>query len=251
MITLGSLLADLSLHRRTQNLIASHQRILSIVVAPLLLMAGLLIGSYPQEHEEYSTWSLWLYEKFVARTDDLESQSGGSFLVPGGTDPPRRFSSAAIQLSAVAIFLSPVLRNALSHRYLLWLGQHSFAVYLVHGTILRSIGMWVAYGMWPEGYVVQEEEPLQQYTHVRSKASVCYSIVVFVALSYISAWAWMRWVDSACAAAAKKWEAILFAEEEESVVDKTEYELVNNVGNAGSEDPERADCGPRSPALPT
>lgn len=251
MITLGSLLADLSLHRRTQSFIAARQRILSFLVAPLLLMAGLLIGSYPQEHEEYSTWSLWLYEKFVARTDDSESQSSGTLLVPGGTDPPRRFSAAAIQLFAVAIFLSPVLRSALSHRYLLWLGQHSFAVYLVHGTILRSIGMWVAYGLWPEVYVVQEEEPLQQYSHVRSKASVCYSIVLFVALSYISAWAWMRWVDSACATAAKKWEAILFAEEEESLVDKTEYELVNNVRNASSEDPERAGCRPGSPALPT
>lgn len=251
MITLGCLLADLSLHRRTQNFITSHQLILSSIVAPLLITAGLLIGSYPQEHEEYSTWSLWLHQKFVARLVDSKGQPSGSLLVPRGTDPPRRFSSVAIQLCAVAIFLSPVLRGALSHRYLLWLGQQSFAVYLVHGTILRSIGMWVAYGLWPEEYVVQDGQNLQQHTHVRSKAAVYCSIAVFIALSYISAWAWMRWVDSACATVAKKWEATLFADGEQSLVDKAEYELVYDPRSAVSEDPERADCRPGSPALPT
>lgn len=243
MVTLGSLLADLSLHRRTQNFIASHHRVLSLVVAPLLIILGLVIGSYPQEHEGYSNWSHWLHETFVARTDEPESEPIGSLLVPEGTDPPRRFTSAAVQLCAAAIFLSPMLRNALSHRYLLWLGQHSFAVYLVHGTILRSVGMWVAYEWWPEeSTMLDGDETLQQYTHVRSEASVYASIVVFIALSYISAWAWMRWVDTACATVAQRWEALVFQDEEESVAGKAENELL--------EDPWHVAHGPDSSILP-
>lgn len=210
MITLGSLLADLSLHKPTQNFIASHHRILSLVVAPLLIILGLLVGSYPQEHEEYSNWSHWFHRTFVTIEDEPGNESMGGLLVPTGTDPPRRFTSAAVQLCVVAIFLSPMLRNALSHRYFLWLGQHSFAVYLVHGTILRSIGIWVAFGLCPKEIVTEGDESLKRYTKVRSEAAVFASIVVFIALSYISAWAWMRWVDTACATVAQKWETLVY-----------------------------------------
>ncbi|MCV5073210.1 hypothetical protein OFB51_24735, partial [Escherichia coli] len=54
---------------------------------------------------------------------------------------------------AVCIFLSPSLQNLLSHRLLLWLGHHSFAVYLTHGTILRTLGMWIVYGISGQPWV--------------------------------------------------------------------------------------------------
>lgn len=232
MIALGTLLADLSLHRRTQNFIAAHHLVFSLVAAPMLIIFGLLIGSYPQEHEEYSDWSHWLHEAFVAKIGDQEDEPTGSLLVPGGTDPQRRFTSAAVQLCTVAVFLSPVLRDALSHPCLLWLGQQSFAVYLVHGTILRSIGIWVAYGLWPEQFVIQKDESLQQYTHVRSKVWIYASVVLFIALSYISAWAWMRWVDTACATATRWSEHMVFRREEEGGDDKAEYGVRGRPGEA-------------------
>lgn len=208
MITLGSLLADLSLHRPTQNLLAAHHRVLSLVVAPALVLLGLLFGSYPKEHEEYSDWSHWLHESFVKTTP--EGQSVGSLIIPEGTDPPRRFTSAAVQLCAIAMFLSPMLREALSHRWLLWLGQHSFAVYLLHGTILRSIGIWVAYGLRPDILQTQEDGSRRGYMHVRSETYVYGAIVVFIAVSYASAWAWMRWADVACARATRWVEDLVF-----------------------------------------
>lgn len=206
MITLGSLLADLSLHRPTQNFLASHHRVLSFAVAPSLVLLGLLVGSYPQEHEDWASWSLWMSDTFV-------TPDNGGLLVPKGTDPHRRFSALGVQLCAVAVFLSPALREALSHRALLWLGHHSFAVYLTHGTILRTVGVWVAYGVRPGGRR-RKDGSYEAYTPVRSREAVCAAVVVFVVLSYGVAWAWMRWVDAACARATQWLEAKVFQGEE-------------------------------------
>lgn len=207
MITLGSLLADLSLHRPTQMFIASRSRILSFVVAPLLILLGLMVASYPQEHEDWSAWSLWMSNTFV-------KPDNGSLLVPKGTDAPRRFTALGIQLCAIAVFLSPMLRETLSHRILLWFGHHSFAVYLTHGTILRTVGIWIAYGIRPQ-FARQKDGSYEEYTHVRSKEAVFTAVLVFIVLSYSVAWAWMRWVDSACAKTTQWLEAKVFRSEEE------------------------------------
>lgn len=223
MLSLGTLLADLSLHRPTQNFIVSHSRLLSLVVVPCLITIGLLIGSYPQEHEDWSPWSLWLHDTFVNRTPTTgasHSTSRGSFLVPEGTEPTRRLTSVGIQLCAVAVFLSPGLREALGHRVLLWLGHHSFAVYLVHGTIMRTVGIWIAYGLRPEVERRHHRDgPHEEFpfTHVRSRASVYAAVVIFVLLSYAAAWAWMRWVDTACARATRWLEAKVFESLDEDV----------------------------------
>lgn len=110
--------------------------------------------------------------------------------------------------------------------------------------------MWVAYGLWPEQFMIQGDESLQQYTHARSKASIYASVVVFVALSYIAAWAWMRWVDTACATAAKRWENLVFENEEDSLGDKVEYECGHGACNGLIEGTWRVAYRPDRPALP-
>lgn len=228
MITLGTLLADLSLHRPTQTFLARHHRLFTLVVAPFLILVGLLFGSYPQEHEDWSPWSLWLHKTFV----DLPN---GGLLIPKGTDPHRRFSAFGIQLCCLAIFSSPWLREALSHRVLLWLGHHSFAVYLTHGTILRTVGIWVAYGLHPTTIGAEEggeENQDEEFVHVKSREAVLAAIVVFVMLSYTVAWGWMRWVDTACARATQWFEAKVFQEENKEDEEDDRYEKQEEYGDA-------------------
>ena len=230
MIALGTLLADLSLHRPTQNFIASHHRVLSLAVAPLLILTGLYIGSYPQEHEDWAPWSRQLQHYFV-NMDPPEGMPKGSYLIPEGTDPRRRLTAAGIQLCCIAVFLSPMLREALSNRWLLWLGHHSFAVYLTHGTILRTVGIWVAYGM--SGKVpVREDGSREEFTHKISRAHVFVAVIVFITCTYTAAWAWMRWVDTTCANATRWLEGRVFAEEDEDeLLEKGFAGTANGNGN--------------------
>ena len=243
-LALGTLLAELSLHRPTQDFLASRARLFSYLVAPLILLTGLFLGGYPHEHEDWQPWSWWLHNTFV---DPAGDGSRGSLIVPLGTYPPRRFSSFMVQSCAVSIFLSPPFREALSHRLLLWLGRHSFAVYLVHGTILRTVGIWIVYGVTGEPWAPvtgQNEDGTdreQEWLHPLSAHRKPVAIVVFVALTYLAAWAWMKWVDAACARATQWLEDRVFDDEDSAALAEKGYStkqapvLVNGHGTAYGE----------------
>jgi hypothetical protein len=154
--------------------------------------------------------------------DPAGDKSRGTFLVPLGTDAPRRMSGTAVRMCATAIFLSPALRDALSHRLLLWLGRHSFAVYLVHGTLLRTVGMWIVYGTSLDGYVPgggldehgNRKDP--QYLRPLSAGHKRIAMIVFIILTYLCAWAWVKYVDSACEAFTAWLERKVFVDEDEA-----------------------------------
>ncbi|KAK3983974.1 acyltransferase 3 [Cladorrhinum sp. PSN332] len=233
MLALGTLLAELAQHRPTQNWITSHQRLLSFIVAPFLLLVGGYIGSYPQEHEDFAPWSRDLHKFLMNPVEDVNQ---GSFLVPKGSNVHRRTSAFFIMCTAISIFISPFLQKLLSHRLLIWLGHHSFAVYLTHGTILRTVGMWVVYGIsgepWiPAGKNEDGSPKPQEFLHPRSRTHKMAAILIFTTLTYIAAWAWMKWVDTACARATQWLERRVFDDEEgESKASLLEKGYVNGNG---------------------
>jgi hypothetical protein len=238
MLALGTLLAELAQHRPTQNFITSHQRLLTFVVAPLILLIGGFIGSYPQEHEEWSAWSRFLFDHLVNPAGD---DSRGSIIVPLGADRQRRTSAFFIMCVSVSLFLSPLFQKLLSHRLLIWLGHHSFAVYLVHGTILRTVAIWIVYGIsgepWEEAGKNEDGTPREQeWIPPRGRPHKMVAVLVFVVLTYTAAWAWMRWVDAACARATQWLEKRVFDDEEGEnqggLVEKG-YAQVNGNGNGG------------------
>jgi len=216
MLALGTLLAELSQHRPTQNFLTAHQRLCTYIIAPLLLLIGGYIGSYPQEHEDWTPWSLQLHRFLL---NPVDGHATGSFIVPKGTNVHRRTSAFFIMCTAVSLFLSPAFQKLLSHRLLIWLGHHSFAVYLVHGTILRTVGMWLVYGIsgepWqpagknPDG---SPREPV--WVEPKGRPHKMVAILVFTALTYTAAWAWMKWVDTACARATQWLEEKVFDDED-------------------------------------
>jgi hypothetical protein len=208
-----------------QNFIARWNRVLTFTITPVLIISGLYIGSYPPEHSDWMPWSEELYQVFVNPDPQNPKVRLGTVFVPPGTRPQTRLTTVCVQFCAVAIFLSPSLRDALSHPWLTWLGHHSFAVYLVHGTILRTVGTWIVYGMNPEGWIPagfnEDGSPRpEHFFKPRGRGHTQIAVVVFTSLTYLAAWAWMKYVDTACARTTQWVENHIFEQEDPDAAEK-------------------------------
>ena len=123
----GILLAELN-HSEIPLLLSK----LSIFFAPPMVIAALLLMSFPSEYQPWAEWSNYL----------LQWQYR---LAPEQADLIRFWPTIGAQLLILAAVLSPHIRLALSHRWLLWLGKISFPLYLLHGSFMRSILSWLIF----------------------------------------------------------------------------------------------------------
>jgi len=105
------------------NLLGSLRR--GFITWPLLL-AGLLLGSFPYQADQWSGLQGTIYEPLGKLT----------FLAAGPSMP-------GALLVFAAIFLSPHLQNLLSHSVFAFLGRISYSVYAVHFLVLGSFSCWL------------------------------------------------------------------------------------------------------------
>lgn len=153
--------------------------ILRAVLSIWFLIVGLYIASLPDTHHEWQAWSLGLRSFLTA-------------ILPKDPDYPRFASGLGLDVIAVGLHLSPLARTILSNRFFLWLGRMSFAVYLLHNQILRSVLCWMVYGF----SVPAEGEPDLAFT---SPLKLFMVLPIYLALTYGSAHLWTTYVDAWCA----------------------------------------------------
>lgn len=93
---------------------------------------GLFLMSFPNEFSGYAAWSRLL-------------QHIGTSLFPSWAEFGRAWPGVGAQILCLSVCVSPPLRQALSHRYLMWLGSVSYSLYLLHGPLMRSVLAWLVY----------------------------------------------------------------------------------------------------------
>lgn len=155
-------------------------------VPGILMISGLFLWSFPQEHPEWAPWSRVLKTVFVATT-------------PGGTDTNRYAFSVGITLLMLGIFFSTNARKFLTSPLFNFLGRVSFPVYLLHNTLIRTILVLMVYGpnaartplKNPEGHPVEVKRA--------SPMTFIFIIPVFYAVLYLVAYSWLIYVDPVCA----------------------------------------------------
>ena len=104
--------------------------------------------------------------------------------------------------------------------------------------------MWIVYGITSQGWVpagatVNEDgSPRgEQFMHPKSGAHKIMGIIIFTAVTYTAAWAWMKWVDPACARATQWLEKRVFeddSDEPKSSFAEKGYIHANGNGNGHS-----------------
>ncbi len=100
--------------------------------APPMVLAASILMSFPSQFHNHAKWSevllRWHY-----------------MVAPANAEIQRFWPSIGAQLLIFTCVLSPHLRRMLSHPYLLWLGKISFPLYLLHGSVMRTILAWLLF----------------------------------------------------------------------------------------------------------
>ncbi|KAL4935817.1 hypothetical protein BDV06DRAFT_228466 [Aspergillus oleicola] len=176
-------------------------------VAALLTVTGLLVCSYPGKHPQWCTWSNAMLE-------------AAQYIFPPNVNIGKRYSAIGVDCIIFAIYISPSVKDFLSNRLLLWLGKQSFAVYLVHGTLLRTVLCWMLYGITGQPFDPnnlqknKEGKDERVWIPIRLPWVVAISIRALIVLVYFCATMWTKYVDPFCAKLTQKMENRMFIQEE-------------------------------------
>lgn len=181
----GTLLADLQNNDATTALIASRP-LASGILSGVLISLGLTLASYPEAHAEWTGWSRAMMGALTP-------------FAPNLNDLPRLSSGLGLELLSAGVLLSPALQRALSSRYLLFLGRMSFAVYLLHGPLMRTTLVWMLYGVQtpPDKETVTGELVIARLTYPGHLSLIAWQLV-WLPMLYGIAHQWMTHVDPWC-----------------------------------------------------
>ncbi|KUI71838.1 hypothetical protein VM1G_08093 [Cytospora mali] len=181
----GTLIADMQNHPPTTQIIADRPR-LCRVLSFMLVFIGLTFASFPEGHAEWMTWSRILLDIMKA-------------ILPDNPDFPRFGSGIGLEFIALGILLSPWLQRVLSSRYLLFLGRMSFAVYLLHGPLMKSTLVWMLYGVQvlPDHENDQGEMVITRLKYPGNITLIAWQLV-WLPMVYGIAHLWMAYVDPWC-----------------------------------------------------
>ncbi|KUI56385.1 hypothetical protein VP1G_03666 [Cytospora mali] len=181
----GTLIADMQNHPPTTQIIADRPR-LCRVLSFMLVFIGLTFSSFPEGHAEWMTWSRILLKIMKP-------------ILPDNPDFPRFGSGIGLELIALGILLSPWLQKVLSSRYLLFLGRMSFAVYLLHGPLMKSTLVWMLYGIQvlPDHENDQGEMVITRLKYPGNMTLIAWQLV-WLPMVYGIAHLWMAHVDPWC-----------------------------------------------------
>ncbi|EEP77502.1 predicted protein [Uncinocarpus reesii 1704] len=203
----GMFLSDMANHQPAQTFISSRRwsrMIFSVTVAAL----GLFAASYPAHNAEWCGWSNFLLQL-------------SKYIFPHDINLGKRYTALGVDLVILAIYLSPSVKSFLSRPFFLWLGRNSFAVYLTHGTLLRTVLTWMIYGIsgqpWKEWKNEKGEMEHSPYLPRGSNLTFAISIPLWFALVYLVAHYWTSYVDSFCARITQKLETHVFEQTEKPV----------------------------------
>lgn len=146
---------------------------------------GLFIASFPESRIELASWSRW--------QDQILSA-----IVPKDSEFPKFASSFGFCLLTIGGALLPGYTDILCHRVLVWLGKRSFAVYLLHGTLLRWLLTWMVYGTaLPPNLQIQQPEGAFTKLEYAGNTWLLFCLPAWLGILYGLAEIWTRYVDTA------------------------------------------------------
>ncbi|MCJ1308806.1 hypothetical protein MMC25_002461 [Agyrium rufum] len=199
----GLFLAEVSLDPMIQDFAASRRYIIS-VLSTLCIIAGLYCNSYPEEKAEWAQWSRHMI-KF------------GGYIFPKNSEFARFYPGVGSDLLCLGIMFNATAKKILSHSYLCWLGKMSFAIYLLHAPLIRTLLTVMLYGVKsrpnsPGKNAEGHDIPRPWIPHVNN-AAVFILVPLFYVLLYRIAAYWQVYVDPWCGRATNWLEEMMYRDD--------------------------------------
>lgn len=173
------------------------------VIPSLMMVLGLFIWSFPQENPEWAPWSRGMtnFMRVIGPNDEPDKIS-------------RYWVSLGVSIVMLGVTFSQNAKKVLTLPFFNFLGRCSFAVYLLHNLLARSLLVWLLYGPAAWGTPSVDKEGNMVPLTRPSTLIFCVMMPVFYALLYGIAFAWITYVDSFCVRMVNKLRDIMFREEE-------------------------------------
>ncbi|MCJ1431065.1 hypothetical protein MMC27_000415 [Xylographa pallens] len=187
----GMLLAELTFDSDVQSHVADHPHIYSFLSTALIFLGAFTL-SYPEENPEWARWSTGLLRL-------------GYHIFPEGAEFARYYPALGSQILTFGVFFNPTAKRLLSSSALCWFGKMSFAVYLLHAPLIRSLLTWMLYGASSQplspGKDTDGTDFPPAWIPLTSRWLLFFTIPLFYALLYRLAHLWTAHVDPWCARA--------------------------------------------------
>ena len=185
----GMLLAELTFDPDVQEYVSEHQHTFSLL-SSLFIFLGIFVISYPEENPEWARWStalLWF----------------GYKIFPVGSEFSRFYPALGTGLIIFGVGFNSTAKRALCHPALCWLGKMSFAVYLIHAPLIRTLLTWMLYGasssLWVPVKDEQDKNLPPHWIQLTSPWLLIIALPAFFFLLYRLAQLWMAYIDPWCA----------------------------------------------------
>jgi len=199
----GMLLAELQLDPEIQSHVADHPHTYSFLSTALIFL-GTFTLSYPEENPEWARWSTGLLHF-------------GYHIFPEGAEFARFYPALGSQILIFGIFFNPTAKRLLSSSALCWLGKMSFAVYLLHAPLIRSLLTWMLYGASSSplspGKDANGNDLPPSWIPLTNRWLLVVTLPLFYFLLYRIAHIWTAYVDPWCARATNWVEERMFRDD--------------------------------------
>ena len=159
------------------------------VLSSSSIVLGIFTISYPEENPEWADWSKGMLQL-------------GHYIFPAGSEFNRFYPGMGAQLICFGIMFNATAKRLLSTAWPCYLGKVSFAIYLLHAPLLRTVLTWMLFGLShrpPSPGADKEGEPLPQpWVPLFSRWATFVLIPLFYVILYRTAALWVHYVDPFC-----------------------------------------------------
>lgn len=201
-VFMGMILAEITLDPGIQAVAAEHNLIRTFTSGAAIIL-GLYFASYPENNPEWSRWSNGLTLL-------------GNYIFPKGVEYSRYYSALGVNILATGILFNNTSKKILSNTLFLFMGKLSFAIYLLHAPLIRTV---LTYGLFgfsvrPDGGKDEHGNDLGPGLLPVANRWVCVFVIpLFYIFLYRVAALWAAYVEPFCGRVTNWFENLVFQED--------------------------------------